>query len=66
MADRRVFECTRCDHVGFLYRDPPRCRVCGSQTGVVRSVDGETANRMVRQQQEELLKQQLWPAPPPQ
>lgn len=64
MADRRVFECTRCDHVGFLYTDAPRCRVCGSQTGVVKLLDAESAHRMIQQQQQEMLKQQKWPAAP--
>ena len=65
MADRRVFECTRCDHVAVLYTDPPRCRVCGFQTGVVKLVDAESAHRMILQRQQEMLKEQHWPAAPP-
>ena len=64
MADRRVFECTRCDHVAFLYTEQPRCRVCGSQTGVVKLVDAETAHQMILQQQQEMLKHQRWPTVP--
>jgi hypothetical protein len=47
---RKVFECTRCGHAGLVYVDPPRCRKCGFQTGVIRLVAEEEAKRLLEQQ----------------
>jgi hypothetical protein len=48
-GERRVFECTRCGHVGPVYTDPPRCRKCGFQTGVIKLVGLEESRRLFEQ-----------------
>jgi hypothetical protein len=45
----RIFECSRCGHTTIIQVDPPKCRECGSMTGVIKAVDVAVIGRLVKE-----------------
>ena len=48
-AAKRIFECSRCGHTTIVQADPPRCRECGSMTGVVKTVDHDVIGQLLKE-----------------